>query len=96
LGINGAAGSFTSPSATVPAVAKTFPVIVKVVGAGEGVTDESPPPHPDMAMYSENKINVMGFLITYLSISLLLKCVSFSAKTDYGQAADHDNTIKEK
>jgi len=49
-----------------------------------------------MAKYSENKINVMVFLITYLSISLLLKCVLFSAKTDYGQAADHDNTIKEK
>jgi hypothetical protein len=69
-----------------------------VVGAGGGVTDEppSPPPHPDMAMFSETKINVMVFLITYLYISLPLKFVFFSAKTDYGQAADHDNNIKKK
>ena len=70
LEVKGAAGSFTSPSATVPPVATTSPFIVKVVGGGDGSSDP-PPPHPDRNKTRENKIDVMMFLEKYLFMAFL-------------------------
>ena len=78
LEVKGAAGSFTSPSATVPPVATTSPFIVKVVGGGDGgvgdddgSSDPPPPPHPDRNKTRENKIDVMMFLEQYLFMAFL-------------------------
>jgi len=77
LEVKGAAGSFTSPSATVPPVATTSPVTVKVVGGGGegggdgGGSSEPPPPHPDRTIISEDKIDVMMFLEKHLFMTPL-------------------------